>query len=78
MNVEVRDGGPGAGLALYAIKDVQQGDVLLSLPTDLGFRRTSSVGVMVGQSQQQWHPYGMVGPLSSAYRHSSTGGQQLL
>lgn len=47
VNVQVHEAGPGAGLGLFAAKDVQEGGVLLSLPTDLGFSRKTANGVMV-------------------------------
>jgi hypothetical protein len=55
VHVAVREAGPGAGLGLFAARDVQQGEVLLSLPTDLAFSRKAN-GVMVrlkGSRQQQ-------------------------
>jgi hypothetical protein len=56
VNVAVREAGPGAGLGLFAARDVQQGEVLLSLPTDLAFSRKAN-GVMVrlkGSRQQSY------------------------
>ena len=48
VNVVPGDAGPGAGLGLFAAGDVHAGGVLLSFPTDLGFRGTAQHnGVMV-------------------------------
>lgn len=47
LNVEALDGGIEAGMILAATKAVQQGGVLLSFPTDLGFKQATSVGVVV-------------------------------
>lgn len=50
VNVDVCDGGVEAGLILVATQEMHQDDVLLSLPTDLGFKRTTPIGVMVSSS----------------------------
>uniref|UniRef100_A0A383WBC6 SET domain-containing protein n=1 Tax=Tetradesmus obliquus TaxID=3088 RepID=A0A383WBC6_TETOB len=45
VNVAAAEAGPGAGLGLFAARDVAKGEVLLSLPTDLAFSRKAQ-GVM--------------------------------
>eukprot|EP00775_Hariotina_reticulata_P008454 gene8454-8638_t len=37
VNVNIGEAGPGAGLGLFASRNITKGDVLLSFPTDLAF-----------------------------------------
>jgi hypothetical protein len=50
VNVNVGEAGPGAGLGLFASRNVQKGEVLLSFPTDLAFAGIAAEnGVMVNK-----------------------------